>query len=472
MEAIKLTHTPIILTGGKQPITLQPTKMTIYLQSTIIEANSLNDEVYYIFYYKNNYLTTKKTSKVRLNSHIHKALTKGITFYSPHPIINEILPENRRLHSHTFKELFKQLDSKNSPIEIALIATFFESFIPHKPLLKLIQSNYYKYARDGNLFACYQIIRLLLSLSHKDTWIKEFSSKREYYKYKSQYENPSKELLRKDVICAETQWYAEKDSSIESFLQLISLYESENRWCEVIALSIEQVKKQPTADQYKILFSKLKNRYELEEVMVILEDMMKEVPNFDVIKMDLLNMYLHLQHLEKSLQLLRNYPTSIKDSQLNQLVTLLDDLDLEHSSIPFEDFAKLILTLFKSNSEKLEQYILKFVVVLLKKHDLSFVMKFIEPFQPLKGKLPIINKLNKMYKLKNDPDNQLLLGEMYYQLKQIDQAIECFSWDMELKERDPKPVQWLAKIYRETGKMYEYKAYQQHYMNLQKNTGA
>ena len=73
-----------------------------------------------------------------------------------------------------------------------------------------------------------------------------------------------------------------------------------------------------------------------------------------------------------------------------------------------------------------------------------------------------------MQTISDELDDMQTLGELYYEFRQMDKAIECFDWEMELKPADPKPLQWLAKIYREKGMNQESDIYRQLCVNLQK----
>ena len=58
------------------------------------------------------------------------------------------------------------------------------------------------------------------------------------------------------------------------------------------------------------------------------------------------------------------------------------------------------------------------------------------------------------------------LGQYYAEFKRYDDAIECFSWEMELHPDDSLPVYQLSKMYQHKGMIEEAKAYQQVYTQL------
>jgi tetratricopeptide (TPR) repeat protein len=78
--------------------------------------------------------------------------------------------------------------------------------------------------------------------------------------------------------------------------------------------------------------------------------------------------------------------------------------------------------------------------------------------------------INRMYKIREEPDQQHFMGELYYQINQLPQAIDCFLWDLELNPINPRPIKWLTKLYNELGMVEESKSYQYLYKQVQKSS--
>jgi tetratricopeptide (TPR) repeat protein len=129
------------------------------------------------------------------------------------------------------------------------------------------------------------------------------------------------------------------------------------------------------------------------------------------------------------------------------------------------DILNTVVSLFP---ERAEQLLTNSVSSLLKTNELPSIQKWLEPFKENHQTLKIFDKIDTMLKLNDDLDEMQTLGELYYEFKQFDKAIECFSWEMELEPTNPKPLHWLAKTYREMGMNYESDAYQQLCINVQK----
>ncbi|MFE7151569.1 hypothetical protein ACFVIJ_14440, partial [Heyndrickxia sporothermodurans] len=159
---------------------------------------------------------------------------------------------------------------------------------------------------------------------------------------------------------------------------------------------------------------------------------------------------------------------NLNPKQTQEFEQLLENVDLEPEQFPKEKVLSFLVPLFNINPEKAATLLHKFIVLQLKEYDIDSVVKRLIPLKIIMHAHPILEKLQHIQKLANDPDQQLLLGELYYEFQQFDQAIDCFSWEMELKSIDPKPVKWLSKIYNEIGMEQEHRAYRQLYIDMQK----
>jgi hypothetical protein len=460
-------ETHLLVMDHKQAIRLKVTRMTVYLQSKIVEAFNQNNEVYYLFFYKNDYLTTTKAIRLRRRSHIEHAFRYGTVFQYPHPLINSVLPSNITLHMYSFNQLTRNCDSQYTPQETALITTFFESFIPKKKLFEFIQSIFYQYRRNGQMFASYRIIRILLDF-YPNQWVKHLANTLEFKKYDDLYNQFAEKLFDKDMLFIEKALYHQREND-QRFQQLKSLLQKESRWIDLIALLINKISlSNAFSDDYSLLLQLLDTHLNEEESAVILEELSRHVPEFKQLQDDLLNKYLTLNKPDKVINYMTTNQLKLTPSQASSFQSMLINLDVENQPIQLEQLNTFLIPFFQSHPEKAEKLLQQCINVLFKKHDLVYIHEWLAPLNTTKQTLPISQKIEEMNKLTNDPDHQLLLGELYYHFKQFDHAIECFSWEMELNNTNPKPVQWLSKIYLEKGMKHESQAYQQLYIDMQK----
>lgn len=462
-----MTKDQFLLYDKKQPIRLHLSRMTVYSQSKIIEAFTENNEVYYLFFFKDNYLTARKATRLKLNSHIAKALKYGIIFHHPHPLINSLYSSCSPLKSLSFDQLMKKLETQYTPQEKALVLTYFESFTPQKELFKHIQNIFYQYRRNGQLFEGYKIIQVLLDFTPDHSWVKPLAGSLTYKKYADLYKDFSGELFTKDLIFVEKSLFLQKEN-YPSFQQLKSILSNESRWIDLISLSIYKFSLSPSIDTYQELLQLLEEHLENEDITDVLADLTLSITNFPELYLDLIERFFKLNKVEEAISLMTEQSLELNTLQVRTLENLLENLNLDDSNVQIEKINYILLPLFKSEPQKLEKILRKCVTQLLKSKDINYIKDWLTPQRESQHSLPIIEIVNKMQILSEDPNQQQLLGEFYYQFNQFDKAIECFSWEMELNNTDPKPVQWLSKIYQMIGMKDEYKAYQQLYIEMKK----
>ncbi|WP_088103289.1 hypothetical protein [Halalkalibacter urbisdiaboli] len=449
----------LIYNHKKRPITLKAERISLYLQSEVIEAISENNEIYYLFFYKNKFLTALKARKLRRNSFIEDVFKKGIIFKAPHPFINALLSTNHPCQIVDFDNVLRKLKNNYSPQEKAFILTFFESFIPKKQLFQEIQSVYYEYRRNGQNFLSYHIIEILLEFVPKHSWVKQLTSDLAFKNYTAtSNENSGNTFVERKLFSKIDEEYY--------FQQLVNHLERESRWINLIALYIYKLTPTPSINYYQPLVKTLERHFSEEETLHILESLSQQFPSYLPLKKDLFDNYLKIQKLEEVSRLMAIYQFQLTDSQIDTYNELLENWepqkDIENLEV-LQPLLKSILNVYPENAEKLLH---TFVTSLLKTHELTDVKEWLAPFKEDHKNLEVFNKVDSMKRLSQDLDQMQKLGELYYEFHQFDKGIECFSWEMELKPTDPKPLHWLSRVYREKGMTEESDAFQKLCSNL------
>lgn len=465
--AYDMIQDQFILYDHQKPIKLKAERVSLYLQGEIIEAFSESNEVYYLFFYKYHFLTAAKATSLRRQSYIEYAFKKGFVFKNPHPFINVLLSSNHPCQIINIKQLLKKLEMVYTPQEEAFILTFFESFVPKKQLFNEIKSKFYEYRRNGQMFLGYRIIRILMDFAPKHSLIKPLANDMSFNKYAVLYNKKSEELFAKDLIFAEKTLYSQKEND-QCFQKLVTHLEKESRWIDLIALFIYKLTLTPSVNDYSHLINLLEQHLNENEAVYILEKLSCQLPAFLPLQQDLFNKYVKAHKIEEVFNMLNNYDFKLSNSQVHTFGNMLEHLDSEgHSLQPqmLNTLLKPVINLFPEKEEKLLNL---FVISLLKTHELAYIKELLKPFKENHENHQLFDKIDTMQKLSDTLDQMQTLGELYYEFRQMDKAIECFSWEMELKPTDPKPLQWLSKIYREIGMNHESDAYRQLCINLQK----
>ncbi|MGP4079973.1 hypothetical protein ACTWQL_08640 [Pseudalkalibacillus sp. R45] len=456
-----------LLYDQKNPIELRAERMALYRQGEIIEAISKDNEVYYLFFYKYQFLTAVKSTRLRRLSFIQHAFADGMVFNAPHPLINKFLASNHPCKIVSYKLLLNKLEKSYTSQEKAFILTFFESFIPKKQLFNEIKSVFYQYNRNGQTFLGYQIVRILIDFAPDHSLVEQLATDIKVEKYADLYRRESDKILSKDPIFAEKALYAKKDSD-KSFQQLTDRLEKDNRWIDLVALFSHKLTKTPSAEFYRPLIRLLEQHFNEQEKMFFLETLSEEITDFIPLQHDLFVHYVQHHKIEEVSRMMTNYDFELSNSQIEIFGDLLEQLDLKKHTFEPEMLHTLLKPILTQYPDKGETLLKKSVVSLLKSYDLDYIENWLEPFKDIRNDLEVVGKIHVMVELLDDPDQMQALGELYYEFREMDQAVECFSWETELKPDDPKPLQWLAKAYGEMGMPQESEAYRQMCINLQK----
>jgi len=456
----------LVIIDHHKTICLNIERMAIYLQSKIIEAYDQHKQVYYVFFYKDHYLTAAKTTRLMRNSHIEHAFKNGIIIPSYHPLVKSLISSDQLYKKRTFTQVIAKMEKILTPLEMANLATFFESFIPRKKIFTYIQNLFYEYRRNGKMFLSYRIIRILMDFTPTHSFVKELSNHLDFLKFAKLYHQGADIIFDKDPIYAEKVYFSNLENKAY-FQKLSILLEQQSRWTDLIALNIHQLAR--NQENFFSLLLLLENHFQEEEIVQVLEDLFDQIPEQVELQQYLLKKYFHLHQTEKILILLSSQNLTLNEMQTMEFIKLLEDFNFEVHPDHLEKLHLFFIPFFNLNPKKAEDFLQKWIIQLLSKgYDTSSIKTLLAPLRQVKEAVPLLMKLEKMHKLANDPDQQLLLGQLYYQFKQFNQAIECFSWEMELKAFDPKPVQWLSKIYNELGMKQEYMAYHQLCIDMQK----
>ncbi|MCT8136746.1 hypothetical protein H1D32_02640 [Anaerobacillus sp. CMMVII] len=462
-----MSQNQFLLHDHQTPIRLQAERVALYRQGEIIEAYNEKNEVYYLFFYKCKFLTAAKPNRLRRKSYIEHAFKKGMVFQAPHPFISQILSTNDSFHILSLQQLVKKLTATYTPQEKVFILTFFESFFPKKHLFTEMTSTFYEYRRNGQMFLGYQIVRILMDFAPKNSLVKQLASDVNFSKYTTLYNQNSKEIIAKDHIFVEKTLYAQIENE-QCFLQLAAHLKKEFRWLDLIALYLTKLANTPSTAYYQPLINLLEHHFNKQEIELILEQLSCQLPTFLPLQQDLFNYYVQTHNVEAVLKMMKTHHFKLTSTQARTLGDILEQIDVDAEVIHPELLTTLLKAVLKHFPQKAEQLLTKYVIALLKTQELSYIKDWLNSFKEDHKNLQIIRKIDTMQRLNDNLEDMYSLGELYYQLKQHEKAVECFSWEMELNPTDPKPLQWLAKLYREMGMEHQSEGYRQLCINIQK----
>ncbi|WP_281974948.1 tetratricopeptide repeat protein [Halobacillus litoralis] len=437
----------------KNPECVQPERVTFFKQGQVMEAINEHNEMYYLFFYKQQFLTAVKTKSLKRYSYIAQAFSEGAIYEAPHPFIEALVTENQPLQKLSYPQLIKKIDHNHTKQEQAHILTFFESFIPKKQLFKEIKSLFYQYRREGKMFAAYTIVRELRDFAPKNSFVKQVGNDLSFSKFHTMYEEESQKLKDRDPL------FAEENAS--NHLK-ISILENENRWIEAVSIHMKEISVHPTNEGYQTFINVVNHHFDENSHTCLLEELSRSLPSFDRLSEDLFQKYMHTRQLHKLSKLVTDQGVELDNSQLQALSTTLETFDFTEHPESMNALMERIVAAHPENAEPLLEKYVKALMETLELEDIS------ERLAGFPRHFSIIEKVDRMNGIRDDLDQMQQLGEWYYELEQLDKALECFQLEMEMKPSDPKPLRWLAQVYQDKKMVHESKAYQQLCIDVQK----
>ncbi|GER66680.1 hypothetical protein BpJC7_19820 [Weizmannia acidilactici] len=450
----------------KHTVQAEIERMAVFLQGKIVEVSGDDGRLWYLFFYRNQYLNAMPTTKIKRGSILAHAFRDGIVFKAPDPLIRILFQANRNFKKISFDHLTGKIEKLFTPHETALIATFFESFVPKRKLFEYIQSIFYEYRRNGQLLQCARILRILTDFAPKQSWVKQISRDLNLIKYEKLYRTVSPELIQKDSLYAEKILYKEMNDEA-SFQKLVNLLRSQNRWLDETVLWIRKMEQAPSDSGYSALLDLLDGHLAVQDKMAVLENLYSRAPHYQPLQEDLLEYYLKMKQPEKLIPMVLDPQVQLGGEQAEKIWKMLASWNLDEGDVDIEPLNRLA-PFFAGHPAQAETFLEKCITHLFRNRDTSYIKEWLLPFKQALGALPVIRKVEQMHGMADDPDRQSALGELYFEFGQYEKAIECFSWEMELKGNDPNPVKWLSKIYHELGMHSESKAYRNLYIDMEK----
>ncbi|MBA2176644.1 hypothetical protein H0266_17285 [Halobacillus locisalis] len=445
------------------PVTVD--RMTIYEQCQIIEARDDENHRYYLFFHKHHYLNYVSASKRPNSSFVSLAFQRGITFSGSHPLTQSLLSPSYK--KQNFNTLFETLQHRWGHEETALIATYFHPFIKKPKLAHFIQTLFYKERRNGKMLSCYRILQLLEDFAPNHPLSDAFSGDLQFGQYEQRYKHDDEQLLLQDPIRVEKTLFHNRENT-DSYQSLQSLYEKQSRSLEKTALSIDRAVRTQSTGDYEALLPLLSG-YSDEDRLAFLTDLYERGLTTPFFLQDYWDTLIKNHRPERALSLMDEHEIRLTPHQSKTLIDLVRQHPLLSASLSPKSWEVLTSLFMKSDQPAHAKEILQQAISdLLNEYDPPYIVQWARPFESDPALKPIIDKLKEMETLSDDPNHQRRLGELYYEFRQSKRAIECMSWDMELYEKDPQPVQWLAKLYQEEGMQEEHKAYQQLYITMMK----
>ncbi|MFJ8244801.1 tetratricopeptide repeat protein [Peribacillus asahii] len=444
----------------------QVKQAVVFSRCTMVEVQTSLNENYYLIYYKNSLVYGEQLEKVEEDSFINKICKMGIVLHPDHPFLSALIPSETATIPNKNK-LFSQLQQQYSLPEVAYIATTLDSYFSKEQLTNVIYKIFYHYRRNGNFMQAFQIIRMLADFAPDLNSAREIKNSLDFYSYRDFYRSSSLPTIQqKDPLFVE--WYCFKDRfQPDEYKILEDLLRKQDSFLEIVLLWMEKVEKCSQADSVEKYTSMALKYISMEKWILTLGHL--NINPFQVLPhaKSIIDKMLQDERYETAALFLLKFLDALPTAYDDILHSLWEHLDSTFIASHLDTFMLVIQQLvLKHDDNQSEQKLIQLIGKLLENYELKTVHEKLLPIQKLVPHSAIIQKINKMITLLEDPDHMMELGQYYAEFKQYDAAIECFSWEMELHPNAPAPVLQLSKMYQNKGMVKEATAYHQIYTQL------
>lgn len=442
-------------------------RTAIFAQSKIAEMAVSGSSFYYAVFYKNALIYGDVLARIEDHSFINQAFTKGLVIEAPHPALMLTAPE-QPLSMPNKKKLFGELQDHYSFQEIAYIATTLDAFFTKEQLIDIIHKILSHLKRSGKHFKAFQVSRILTSFEPEEDPGQNQLTPHEFQTYADIYNTDLTTLQQKDPFHLEQ--YCFRHRTQETYRDfLIDTLKEEARYAEAILLWLEAVENGKNPDS-------IETYTDMAQQIIPFQTWLQILAHAGI------NPFYHLPEktaaflettmaegqTEESLPLLFPYlnqlPTRF-ESLLPSLCTQLDPPFIWQHLDELHPLLDIIST--NGDKETIESIIYRLTAYLFEHNDLPTVQQNLTPLRDLFPESPTLHKIAHMLTLSEDPDQMMALGKYYVAFEQWDEAIDCFSWEMEMHPEAPTPVWHLSKMYQHKGMTQEAEVYQKFYAQLQ-----
>ncbi|MGP4042084.1 tetratricopeptide repeat protein [Gracilibacillus sp. D59] len=444
--------TTIQLMHNKKTMRFDVVQMTIYKQTKIVEAIGQKNQSYYLFFYKDRYINAKKTTSIRLQSFLKNALQYGYTFTADHPLTKALLTEEKAYRLTSNNQMVQKLSNKYNETEMLYVLAMFDNYVNEKKIQALCKKTFYNYRRNGQLKKAFRILANYAQVRPQDMFAKDMLQHFDFQKYKDQYQDIEQLTIEwSDPLYLESVYFEQKfPDTVINFV--IQQYHKDNRKFDQLFLIYMKCSSLEVVSKLDELCQELLSE---QDQIALWEDLLASYPAPKTI----IEKLVKLNGYQAILKYYLHHHEAIEDRELFE--KSLESVSTDQLIEDYQPLLQALMLTYKDDTAQLERVLHLTIKKLLQYLPLKDIITSLKDTE-----LPIMQKLRKMDKLTDNPDQQFALGEIYYDLEQYDQAIACFEWEMELAPEDPAPIQYLYKSYLAKGDKEQANTYKQLMVNI------
>lgn len=399
---------------------LTPTRLAIHVPCTILEAQDEYRHLYHLYFKDQQFLAAKKVSRSRRRSYTEKAFTQGIVFLCPHPLADQLIATESTVTNQSFTALLKKIE--HDPLQTVEIFSCFDGLIIEEKLFKVLRDHYYTYKRDGKFKKAAIVFDRIRSIYPDHEWIQSIRSEKI---------DPATDQR--------TLWKA------RNLKEGFSIQHQ-------LAAAEEEYRSSPAPGTFKTLLEFTNIHYSPFQQQMLYDRLLAD--GYDEPARNAYKELIRNNQPGEAILLLAEYPFTLRASDVRDLRTLLHDQD-NLRSLSFETICSKLAPHLADYPEEMNEMILT-ALKYIPDHNLDTLLTHLTPL----ANLPVYALLKQLSDIAEDPEQQAAAGELYEQIGFYREAIDCYTYEMELHPDSREPVERLSRTYLAAGQAEEAKAYQ------------
>lgn len=447
-----------LMEKGNRKIQLTPIRMAIHSPCTILEAASPEGVLYHAYFYRQQFLAAKKVTRSKRGSYLEQAQTKGIVFLWPHPVIGKLLFENDKLKNRSLTELLSYTKRKFTLLEVSQIFRCMDSIIKGEKLFKVMRDSYYDYRRDGKWGKAYSVLLILEEAFPTQEWITHTKHDASFSSYHQKYSTLDSSLLQKDPSTMEWMLWKERHHPAHRATWMNAFSHNPDFNLTAFSLLYEEHCHQTSDGSIIEFLDAARQLFSQNEIKELLLNMTSSPHS--VIHKEAFRQCIRMNAYEDAMTTLIQHPFPLEAQDIRSIRDAIPQVKWDNH-LPIEQLSMALIPILKDEKHELDSILTACIPILCKTHDLPYLVEWLKPLEDVKCSLPIYQRVQQLAACAEDPNQQTRAGELYYQIGLRKEAIESFSYEMEMNPDDPSPVKWLCTLYRETGQIDEASAYKQ-----------
>ncbi|WP_067840872.1 tetratricopeptide repeat protein [Amphibacillus sediminis] len=447
------------LKSHNEVISLTVSRLFLYHQCKLVLAQDYEGSKYFLVFHKDQFIHALKLDKLKPHHFLDRARRAGLSIPGNQPVIRALLNQKtfNHLSINQLKHKFK-LHQGNPNIDQVIIQSYFDQVLPTNDIVHAFKQCFLAYRRNGNMQKAYQVLLALKVYQPDNSFAKDMLTSVDFQRYHHDYTDPN-QLKFIDPYFYEQQCYHPLNID-----QLSHFLKEQNRQIDLAILATYRLTTTFSSDSWEIYQSFL-NLCPSNQQLIALAQLLKLNPSLlqhDIFAKAILARSSADQYVKIVTR--RQYPHPIDNEAFVEAIAQASPTTKRALLAKQE---RLIAITKSLSAHDIEQIIKPILASALESESMDSLMDWLEPFDQ-QSLLKLHHILAKIKQLKDDPDHQLELADLYLSFNQLEPAINCLKWELELNPANEKALKQLITLLKQDNKNHEADAYQEQLIQLTK----